>query len=111
MSDLGLCIECAKDKQTSMSKYIANHVTDVLERIYTDICGPFPTATRNCHVYFIGFIDDYSRYGYICLIKKMLKFWTHLNPSSLKSSYNSTKELNASNQIVVMNITVALTAK
>jgi hypothetical protein len=41
----------------------------------------------------------------------MLKFWTHLNPSSLKSSYNSTKGLKASDQIVVVNITVALTAQ
>jgi Integrase core domain len=45
-------------------------MTDVLELIHRDICGPFPTATRNGHVYFISFIDDYSRYGYIYLIKE-----------------------------------------
>jgi GAG-pre-integrase domain len=65
MSELGPCIECAKGKQTNMRKYTANRMTDVLELIHTDICGPFPTATRNGHVYFISFIDDYSRYGYI----------------------------------------------
>jgi transposase InsO family protein len=27
-------------------------------------------ATRNGHVYFISFIDDYSRYGYIYLTKE-----------------------------------------
>jgi Integrase core domain len=70
MSDLGLCIECAKGKQTSMRKYIANRMTYVLELIHTDICGSFPTTTRNDHVYFISFIDDYSRYGYIYLIKE-----------------------------------------
>jgi GAG-pre-integrase domain/Integrase core domain len=70
MSDLGPCIECSKGKQTSMHKYTANHITDVLELIHTDICGPFPTATRNDHVYFISFIDDYSRYDYIYLIKE-----------------------------------------
>ena len=31
-------------------------------------CGPFPTATRNGHRYFITFIDDYLRYGCIYLI-------------------------------------------
>jgi transposase InsO family protein len=29
-----------------------------------------PYGTRNGHVYFINFIDDYSRYGYIYLIKE-----------------------------------------
>jgi GAG-pre-integrase domain/Integrase core domain len=69
-SDLGPCIECAKDKQTSMHKYTTNRMIDVLELIYTDICRPFPTATMTGHVYFINFIDDYSRYDYIYLIKE-----------------------------------------
>jgi Integrase core domain len=53
-----------------MHKYIVNYMTDVLELIHTDICGPFSTIIRNDHVYFISFIDDYSRYGYIYLIKE-----------------------------------------
>ena len=36
--------------------------------IHTDICGPFPTASWNGQQYFISFIDDYSRYGYLYLI-------------------------------------------
>jgi GAG-pre-integrase domain len=70
MSDLGLCIECAKGKQISMRKYTVNCMTYVLELIHTNICGPFPTTTSNGHVYFISFIDDYSRYDYIYLIKE-----------------------------------------
>jgi len=31
---------------------------DVLELIHTDICGRFPTASRNGQQYFITFIDD-----------------------------------------------------
>jgi Integrase core domain len=53
-----------------MRKYTTNRMTYVLELIHTDICGPFSTTTRNGHVYFISFIDDYSRYGYIYLIKE-----------------------------------------
>ena len=34
----------------------------------TDIYGPFPTAAWNGQQYFIMFIDDYSRYGYLYLI-------------------------------------------
>jgi hypothetical protein len=36
--------------------------------IHTDICGSFPTAAWNGQRYFITFIDDYSRYGYLYLI-------------------------------------------
>jgi hypothetical protein len=45
-------------------------MTNVLKLIHTDIYGPFPTAIRNGHIYFISFIDDYSRYDYIYLIKE-----------------------------------------
>ena len=69
-SDFGDCINCIKGKQTNFRKYEANRCSEVLELIHTDICGPFPTATRNGHRYFISFIDDYSRYGYIYLIKE-----------------------------------------
>jgi hypothetical protein len=53
-----------------MHKYTVNHMTYVFELIHTNICGPFPMATRNDHVYFISFIDNYSRYDYIYLIKE-----------------------------------------
>ena len=39
-----------------------------------DMCGPFPTATRNGHRYFTAFTDNYSRYGYIYLIHDKSKF-------------------------------------
>ena len=35
--------------------------------MYTDICGPFPTASWNGHEYFITFTDNYSRYRYLHL--------------------------------------------
>ena len=46
----------------------ANRASDVLELIHTDICGPFPTASWNGQTYFIMFVDDLSRYGYLYLI-------------------------------------------
>ena len=39
-----------------------------MELIHTDICGPFPTPSWNGQQYFITFIDNYSRYGYLYLI-------------------------------------------
>ncbi|RVW73959.1 Retrovirus-related Pol polyprotein from transposon TNT 1-94 [Vitis vinifera] len=66
--DFDICVECIKGKQTKTKKLGANRTTDVLELIHTDICGPYPTASWNGQQYFITFIDDYSRYGYLFLI-------------------------------------------
>ena len=63
-----VCIECIKGKQTNMRKNDANRCSDILELIHTNICGPFPTTSWNGQQYFITFIDDYSRYGYLYLI-------------------------------------------
>ncbi|RVW38157.1 Retrovirus-related Pol polyprotein from transposon TNT 1-94 [Vitis vinifera] len=67
-SDFDICVECIKGKQTKTKKLGANRATDVLELIHTDIYGPYPTASWNGQQYFITFIDDYSRYGYLFLI-------------------------------------------
>ena len=42
--------------------------------MYTDICGPFSTASWNDHRYFITFTDDYSCYGYLYLIQSLDMF-------------------------------------
>ncbi|RVW65936.1 Retrovirus-related Pol polyprotein from transposon TNT 1-94 [Vitis vinifera] len=67
-SDAKRCIYVRDGKQTKTKKLGANRATDVLELIHTDICGPYPTASWNGQQYFITFIDDYSRYGYLFLI-------------------------------------------
>ena len=43
--------------------------TDVLELIHTDVCGPLTHMARGGFFYFITFIDDHSRYGYLYLMK------------------------------------------
>lgn len=70
LTDLESCVFCAKGKQTKVRRYEANRANSPLELIHTDIIGPFHLVTRNGHSYFITFIDDYSRYGYIFLIKE-----------------------------------------
>ncbi|GJT54974.1 retrotransposon protein, putative, ty1-copia subclass [Tanacetum coccineum] len=42
---------------------------DLLGLIYTDVCGPFRTVSREGASYFITFTDDFSRYGYVYLMK------------------------------------------
>ena len=41
----------------------------LLDLVHTDVCGPFKHATRYANRYYLTFTDDYSRYGYVYLIK------------------------------------------
>ena len=53
---------------TKTKKKCATRSSDLLEIIHTDISGPLtPTICGN--KFFITFIDDFSQYGYIYLIK------------------------------------------
>ncbi|GJV06432.1 retrotransposon protein, putative, ty1-copia subclass [Tanacetum coccineum] len=42
---------------------------DLLELKHTDVCGPFKTVSRQGASYFVTFTDDFSRYGYVYLLK------------------------------------------
>ncbi|KAJ9538124.1 hypothetical protein OSB04_030857 [Centaurea solstitialis] len=42
---------------------------DLLDIVHTDVCGPFRSATRHGERYFVTFTNDFSRYGYVYLIK------------------------------------------
>jgi transposase InsO family protein len=43
--------------------------TDLLELIHSDVCGPMSTTARGGFGYFITFTDDYSRFGYVYLMR------------------------------------------
>ncbi|GJZ03660.1 retrotransposon protein, putative, ty1-copia subclass [Tanacetum coccineum] len=42
---------------------------DLLGLIQTDVCGPFKIMSRQRASYFVTFTDDFSRYGYVYLLK------------------------------------------
>ena len=44
--------------------------TELLEVIHTDICGLFTPPIMGGYTYFITFSDDYSRYGFVKLIRE-----------------------------------------
>nr|GEU50361.1 retrotransposon protein, putative, Ty1-copia subclass [Tanacetum cinerariifolium] len=42
---------------------------DLLRLIHTDVCGPFKIMSRQGAYYFLTFTDEFSRYGYVYLLK------------------------------------------
>ncbi|KAL0334045.1 UNVERIFIED_CONTAM: hypothetical protein Sangu_1560700 [Sesamum angustifolium] len=59
-TDFDTCVDCIKGKQTNVSKKSAKRSSNLLKIIHTDICCP--DLDSNSQIYFIIFIDDYSRY-------------------------------------------------
>ncbi|KAL0420972.1 UNVERIFIED_CONTAM: hypothetical protein Slati_3120100 [Sesamum latifolium] len=70
LDHLPTCESCLKGKMTKKpfvgQSAIANGLLDL---VHTDVCGPLSTPTRGGFSYFITFIDEHSRYGYVYLMR------------------------------------------
>nr|GEW58406.1 putative reverse transcriptase domain-containing protein [Tanacetum cinerariifolium] len=71
-----LCVSCLSGKLTRKS-FLHRHgrLTDLLGIIHTDVYGPLRHMSRQGASYFITFTDDYSRYGYVYLLKHKHEVW------------------------------------
>nr|GEX73219.1 hypothetical protein [Tanacetum cinerariifolium] len=71
IESLGKCFSCMSGKmarkpyshQVERAKYL-------LGLIYTDVYGPFKILSRQGANYFVTFTNDFSRYGYVYLLKR-----------------------------------------
>ena len=65
------CVDYIKGKLTSKIRNAKiDRCIKLLRVIHTDICGPFTPLAMVGYKYFITFIDDYSRYGFVGLIRE-----------------------------------------
>ena len=74
LSDFEVCIECIRGKRTNIRKLGAERAKDVLELVYTHICGPFPTTSwkgQALNIFTFGVVQ--LRHG---LIGHMKESWT-----------------------------------
>lgn len=66
------CTACIQGKQTRLP-FTAKHEKSTkrcLELIHTDICGPMKKESLSKSIYFVTFIDDYSRKIFVYFINK-----------------------------------------
>ena len=47
----------------------SERANELLGLIHSDVCGQFSSTARGGFQYFITFTDDFSRYGYVYLMK------------------------------------------
>ena len=60
--DFSVCEHCLFGKQTqSTHKKGSTRKTERLQLVHSDVCGPMPMASMGGALYFVTFIDDFSR--------------------------------------------------
>ncbi|GJR78951.1 retrotransposon protein, putative, ty1-copia subclass [Tanacetum coccineum] len=64
------CVSCMSGKMARKPyTHQVERAKDLLGLIHTDVCGPFKITSRQGASYFVTFTDDFSRYGYVYLLK------------------------------------------
>ena len=57
-----VCEHCLYGKQTQPPhKKGSSRKIEPLQLVHSDVCGPMPTASMGGSLYFVTFIDDFSR--------------------------------------------------
>ena len=69
LDDFHTCEPCIKRKMTSKPFSKCWKSSDLLEVVHSDICGPLRTKTHQGMEYFITFMNNYSKYKYVYLLK------------------------------------------
>ncbi|GJX57971.1 retrotransposon protein, putative, ty1-copia subclass [Tanacetum coccineum] len=70
IESLGKCVSCLSGKMARKPySHQVERAKDLLGLIHTDVCGPFRIVSRQEASYFVTFTDDFSRYGYVYLLK------------------------------------------
>lgn len=72
LGQLSFCEACAKGKlkQTPYSHVSSYRASDLLELVRTDLCGPVSTPSLAGSLYFMPFVDDFSRMTFVYYLKK-----------------------------------------
>ena len=67
-----VCHSCqlGKHARTKMPKQATHRSTNILELVYSDVCGPFKVNSTGGTRYFVTFIDDYSRKTWVYFVSQ-----------------------------------------
>ena len=66
----GVCKGCVKGKNTKNTfSSSESKAKGILEIIHSDVCGPMSSSSLSGYVYYVSFIDDFSRKEWIYFMK------------------------------------------
>ena len=62
LAQLDQCKRCTMGKFVKTTFHLnENRASVILERVHTNVCGPFPVASTTKHRYYVIFVDEFSR--------------------------------------------------
>ena len=69
-NEFSVCESCLEGKMTKRPfNAKGNRTKDLLELVHSDVCVSMSIQARGGYEYFITFTNDYSRFGYVYLMK------------------------------------------
>ena len=72
--DFLICESCLEGKMTKRPfNAKGRRAQDLLELVHLDVCAPMSIQASGGYEHFITFTDDYSRFGYVYLMKRKSK--------------------------------------
>ena len=84
-----VCESCLEGKMTK--RYFnakCRRAQELLELVHTDVCGPMSTQAKGGYEYFITLTNDYSRYGYVYLMRQKSEAFEKFKELGLKLRIN-----------------------
>jgi hypothetical protein len=101
----GVCNGCAQGKNIKNPFPKRDNKTEgVLELIHSDVCGPIPSSSISEYVYYVSFIDDYSRKTWIYFLKTKDEVFNKFKEFKALIENLSKRRLRYSGQIMEENI-------
>jgi hypothetical protein len=76
----------------------------VLELIHSDVCGPMPSSSISGYVYYVSFIDDYSRKTWIYFLKSKDEVFSKFKEFKALIENLSERKIKILSQIMEENI-------
>ena len=95
LESLDACEPCLMGKMTKTPfSGTTERATNLLEIIHTDVCGPMSVKARGGYSYFLTFTYDFSRYGYIYLMKHKSKTFEKFKEFQSEMENHHNKKIN-----------------
>ena len=92
--DFDLCEHCLYGKQDQVKfPSGASRAKEILELIHSDVFGPVPVPSLGGSLYYVSFIDDFSRNTWLYFLKKNQRFSANSRSTRLQQKTKQRKKI------------------